>query len=260
MSRDNIKNLIFAIAILVGIGAALFLIFNVDNKNDKVEIEVKGKNSNLVSKDPKESAANFIMANGSIGNLEELSEKDLTSGNLQETVEMRLQTLDKVKDAIVDDSPIISGDEEEASWLRDGLFPVYYSIRNLKVGEPYGKKKVRIEHNQIGSVEYNSIKVNVDFDSVETVFTWPTDLQLKAVLTRLESTDSFKNVAIELVEIDGLWYIYDVENIEYLLNVRMATWDGRGSYDVSSDEAIVAKEYEIDMSNFLEGSLFQDVN
>lgn len=244
MNKDNIIKGLFAIGIVGIIFAVTFLVTNLDFAK-KEEFSIETKKSDLVSKDPKITAANFIVANGTIGNLEEKTEQQIIGGEINLNPEMRLEALDIAKTAIINDSPIITGREIEASLRKDGLFPNFYSIRDLKVSEPYSPKTLVINHDEIGQVEYDSVKVNVDFKSVETTLAWPTDVHLNAKITQKEVVDSFKNIAVELVKDGDLWYVYDVEDMEYALNVRMATWSGQGKYDVSADDAVV-KEYDID--------------
>lgn len=249
MNAETIKRLIFALVIVGALFGTSLFIAKLGGKDTKEAMKVDIQDSELVSKDPKESAANFIIANGTIGNFEEMSDEELVKGIFKPTFEARAEAFELAKTAIIEDSPIITGTEEEVNYDQDGIFPMYFSIKNLKVSEPYKESKLKIEHNQVGQVEYDSVRVKVDFDSVQTVLFWPTDASLEAVLSVEQATDSFKDVEVELVKVDGLWYIYDVENIEYDLNVRMATWSGRGNYDVSNDVEVV-KEYSIDVSEF----------
>lgn len=254
MDKNNIVKGILAFGIVAIIALVTFFILNLES-NEKQEFKTVPKKSDLVSKDPKISAVNFITANGTIGNIEEKTESQIINGEINLTPEMRFIALDIAKTAIIDDSPIITGTEVEASLLRDGLFPNYYSIRDLKAGEPYGDKTITINHDQIGPVEYPSVKVDLDFKTVETTLTWPTDVHLSSKITQQEVVDLFENVTVELVKDGDYWYIYDVEDMEYELNVRMATWSGRGSYDVSADYKFV-KEYSIeDVGSFLEKRL-----
>ena len=232
-----------AIGIVCGLFFATMFIMNFEGSDGKESIDFElDLDSDIVSTDPKISAANFIKFNGTFGDLDSLKEEDIVKMNFESNSDMRRTAFEKVKGAIIPDSPIITGNEEAT--IDDDLaqFPAFYSIINMRVSEPYNSTTFTINHNQIGQVDYEAVKVNVDFDSTQTVFYWPTDASSDGIITKEVASDSFEDIEVTLVKSGDLWFIYDVEDIEYTLNIRMSTWSGRGEYNVSHEQEVV-EEY-----------------
>lgn len=252
MNKSNVIKMIIAALMLASVmGIALFIV-NYEKTTDKESVDLN-LSSDIVSTDPKVSAANFITQNGTIGNLSEVDQAYFDRKFTSETnADRRMASFEKVRDAIVPDSPIITGREEDAIKNQTVDFPVFYEVRDLKVSEPSNVKPLVIHHNQIGPVEYESVDVYVDFTSAENTFYWPTDASEdnKSIITQMEAVDHFEDVKVTLVKSGDLWFIYDVEDIEYLLNVRMSTWSGRGNNDMSTEQEVI-NEYELDYSNLI---------
>lgn len=240
MIKNIIKGLM-AIGILLSILVLTFLIFNKDEEISEENWELN-LNSDIVSTNPKKSAANFIMQNGTIGDLTNLKKEDIVHLNFPASSDMRRSSFDLAKPAIIPGSPLIDGNEEETIANDLAQFPVYYSIENLKVDEPAPIYKLPLNHNGIGLVEHDAVKVNVSFDSIQTTFYWPTDFGSDGIITKEVALDSFEEISVTMVNSGGKWFIYDVEDSEYTLNVRMSTWSGRGNYDVSVEQEVV-EEY-----------------
>lgn len=246
MSRKDliIKSLISLTMVIAIIVVSIFVVnYDGSNKKEKVATNLK-LSSELVSTDPKISAANFLKANGTIGDVSKVDEKYFGLKNKETNADRRIEAFKKVKDSIVPDSPIITGTEIENAKLQLSDFPIFYTIDDIKISEPSEEKTLTITHDGKGSVEYKSVDVYADFVSYQDTFYWPTDVTGDSIITQERAKDQFKDVKITLVKSGGLWFIYDVEDIEYGLNVRMATWSGRGKDDVSPNQERVA-EYEL---------------
>lgn len=246
MSRKDIivKGAISLFMLGIVIVATLFIVNYDKSDNKKAPVDLKlDLKSSLVSKDPRISAANFLKANGTIGDVSKVNKEFFGQKVIETNAERRINAFKKVKDAIVPDSPIITGREIENAKTQSQDFPIFYTIDKIKVGEPSEVKPLVIEHDGIGSTEYDSVEVLADFVSYQDTFYWPTDVTGDSIITQERAKDEFKDVKITLVKSGELWFIYDVEDIEYNLNVRMATWSGRGKDDVSPNQEKVA-EYE----------------
>lgn len=240
MNKTNVIKMIMAILMLaLVIGATLFIV-NFEKTTDKEIVELD-LSSDIVSTDPKVSAANFINHNGTIGDLSEVDQEYFDNFSEAANDEKRMASFNKVKDAIIPDSPMINGREEDTIKNQTVEFPIYYEVRDLKVSEPSNVKPLIIHHDGIGPIEYESVDVKVDFTSAESTFYWPTDASGDGMITQMEAVDYFEDVKVTLVKSGDLWFIYDVEDSEYLLNIRMATWSGRGLNDVSTEQE--AKAY-----------------
>lgn len=244
MSRKDIivKGLISLAMFAFVIGATLFIV-NYGKSDGKKTVEPLKLSSDIVSTDPKVSAANFIKANGTIGDISKVNKEYFGLKNTETNATRRIEAYKKVRDSIVPDSPIITGKEIENAQNQSSDFPTFYTIDKMKVGEPSEVTPLTITHDGSGPIEYKSVDVLVDFTSYQDTFYWPTDVTGDSIITQERAKDDFKNVKVTLVQSGNLWFIYNVEDIEYSLNVRMATWSGRGKDDVSPNQERIA-EYE----------------
>lgn len=249
MNKSNIIKMSIAVGMLAFVFLITLLIVNYEKPINKETVDL-GLSSDIVSTDPKVSASNFIMHNGTIGDLSEVNqayfEKNFTTVT---NADRRMESFMKVKDAIMPDSPIISGREESAIETQTTDFPIYYEIRDMRVGEPEESEPLIIYHDVEGPIEYESVDVKVDFTSAQNTFYWPTDASGDSIITQMEATDTFEDVIVTLVKSGDLWFIYDVEEIEYKLNIRMSTWSGRGNDDVSIEQKLI-NSYDLDFSVF----------
>lgn len=239
MNKSIIIKMITAVGMLAFVVGITFYVVNFEKSTTKETVDLN-LSSDIVSTDPKISAANFITHNGTIGDLKEVDQEYFNNFSTMSTnVERRMATFEKVKDAVVPDSPIITGREEDTIKNQLVEFPIYYEIRDLKVSEPSDVKPLVVHHHGTGPAEYDSVEVYVDFTSAENTFYWPTDASGDGMITQMEAVDSFEDVKVTLVKSGDLWFIYDVEDIEYLLNIRMSTWSGRGKNDVSTEQVLI---------------------
>lgn len=258
MNKGNIFKLIIAVGMLASIVIIGLYIVNYDKSSKRINYKLD-LSSDIVSEDPSISAANFIANNGTMGDLSEITQEFIDSYNMPTNADRRMAAFQKVKDAIVPDSPLLSGNEEEVIKNQTSEFPIYYEVRDVKVSGPSAVKPLVIHHNGIGPTKYDSVDVYVDFKSAENVLYWPTDTGGHSIITQMEAVDYFENVKVTLIKSDGLWYIYDVEDSEYKLNARMSTWGGKGKNDVSSEQYVVA-EYQINYDASMFDELGGDFN
>lgn len=244
--------LIAAGMVIIIIVGSIFIVNRGNSEStNKEEIELT-LGSDIVSTDPKVSAANFIKHNGTMGDLSEINQDYFKNPFAEDNADRRMNAFQSVKDAIIPDSPLLARNIEKFIKENVSDFHVYYEIRDLKVGEPSEVVPLTIHHNQVGSIEYDSVEVKLDFTSAQNVFYWPTDATGDGIITQMEAVDHFEDVTVTLVKSGDLWFIYDVEDSEHLLNVRMSTWSGRGIDDVSVDQKVVA-EYKINYDEKEEG-------
>lgn len=240
INKETVIRVLIALGMLgVVIFTTLFFV-NYESKVEKVEVDYEMElDSEIVSVDPKVSASNFIRYNGTMGDLSKVSQDYFDNQVVETNPERRMAAFVKVKDAVIPDSPILTGREEEAIERQTSDFPVFYEADELKVGEPSDVRPLRVEHDTIGPVEYESVEVNIDFTSSQHTFYWPTDTGGDSRLTQKATSEEFEDITVTLVKSGDLWFIYDVENIEYDLNVRMATWSGRGEDTVTVEQEVV---------------------
>lgn len=246
MNKSNLLKLIMAVGMLAVIITSTLIIAGLKNETTggKKSEFVFESNSDLVSTNPSTTAGNFIQANGTMGNLKEVNEEFFKTFQSETNADKRLKAYNLAKEAIIIDSPLLSSRTEQniSSYMTE--FPEYYEIRDLKVSEPINQSKFKILHDG-GEVEYDSVEVLVDFTSAKNTLYWPTDVSGESVITQKEAIDEFKNVKVTLVKSGELWFVYDVEDSEHKLNVRMSTWQGRGKDNFSIEQKEIAI-YEMD--------------
>lgn len=242
MNKEFIKRAIISFLLLGGIIAITLFVVNFDS-DKKVEINPE-LSSDIVSEDPKISASNFIKINGTMGELTKVNQDYFKIVQEETNSDRRRIAFENVKDAIVSDSPLLSERIEETIKNDNLEFFRFYEIINLKVSNPSEVSPLVVNHDVTGPVQYDSVSVYVDFESSQHTFYWPTDATGDSIISQMRATDKFEDVKVTLVKSGELWFIYDVEDSEYLLNARMSTWHGRGVENITTDKVLVTT-YEI---------------
>ena len=206
--------------------------------------EVKEPTSTVVSKDPKVSASNFLNVVGNIGDLSEVNQDYFNEIQLETNSDRRMSSYEKALEMILEDSPLV--DERTLNAIKEESieFFVFYKMSDVKVSEPLNERKINVFRNAVGNQEFNAVDVYANFTSSKHTFYWPTDATGESIITEAMVQDKFEDVKITLIESDGLWFIYDVENAEDLINVRFSTWKGVGKDNVSVEEVIL-NEYSL---------------
>ena len=242
-----IRNLVLSSAIVLSMAALAVFFFMGDNSKDMVEIDVT-TTSEIVSTDPMETAARFIKANGTMGDVETdiVQDKMKTNEALYENGARRQIALHQIKEAVIPGGPIISGYEESHIKIhtRDLDTPYIYSISNIEVSEPSEPEKIQIFAPD-GQKEYESVKVNVLFDSTRISYSYMRDTSYDGTHTQISNTESFA-VEVILVNSGDLWFVYDIPDSEYLLNERFATWDGISDSTINYDNDKVTGEFKLE--------------
>lgn len=228
MEKEDIKKLIIAGLLAVGMLAGAYFIVIYEPEPEMTAIENVDIYSELVSTDPMQSAANFITANGTMGSIENdiTQEKMKTNEATYENSHRRLLALSRVTNAVIPGSPLITGREEDniSKFTMDLDSPVLYKVDNVVVSEPSEPQMLTI-FSETGPIEYDSVDVTVTFDSTRIHYSRVHDVTYDGTHTQLSIKESFET-KVTLVQVDELWFIYDIENAEELLNERFATWSG----------------------------------
>lgn len=245
LQKGNIIKAVLSLGLLALVFTITFLIVGF-NKEEKQEVEVDMKmSSSIVSTNPRQSAANFITFNGTMGDLTKVNQSYFSKIQEETNGDRRSSALNKVKSSIVDGSPLLSERTEEHIKERLDTFFIFYKVSNVKTSEPSEMSKISISHNAIGEREYEAVEVQVDFTSSMHGFYWPTDMGGDSIIKERKSSEKFEDIKVTLIKNDGEWYIYDVEDSEYLLNSRMATWQGIGENTAVVDPEVI-NEYTMD--------------
>ena len=236
-----------AIALLAFSFLIVYLVFNFffdfgpDNaKKD----EIKEPTSDVVSKDPRVSTSNFLNAVGNMGDLSEVNQEYFNEIQLETNSDRRMNSYEQARKMILEDSPLVDERTLETIKSESIEFFVFYKISDIKVSDPLNERKINVFRNAVGNQEFNAVDVYANFTSSKHTFYWPTDATGESIITEAMVQDEFEDVKVTLVESDGLWFIYDVEDAEDLINVRFSTWKGIGKDDVSVDE-IILNEYSL---------------
>ena len=237
--EDTRLQLVIAVILVSVLLAGSYWIVNRDSNKEKLsKVPLDGSISDIISSDPVETAASFIKANGTMGNIE----KDITFETLKngtaifENIDRRMIALSKVESAVVPGSPIINGSERKHIEIhsRNLIYPILYEVKNIKAGKPKNSREISVADSQ-GKATYQAVDIEVSFDSVMTTFTRAGDTSYDGTNTQTENKDQF-DVTVTLAQSGDLWFVYDIENSEYLLNERFATWKGIGPSTVKFSE------------------------
>lgn len=237
--KEGIKQVVLSIIMVIVLLGGSFIIVKYrpsPNKN-KVNIELS---SELVSTDAKVSAANFITAAGTMGDVDRLTIDVIEEEGYGDKIDRRLAALVKVEDAMVPGSPLVDGNEKRVNknFANEQIYPTFFAIKNVKASEPVNVGKIT-SFDDSGNVEYDAVEVYIGFDSVMTTFEIPQDGSGDGSIKKVEKSDNFDNVKVTLVKSGELWFIYDVEESETLLNVRLSTWSGLGVNTVKPNGEVV---------------------
>lgn len=238
MNKPIVQIIISIVLVILLILGAYFIVMRkpINNKN---QIDNISTNSNIVSTDPKVSAAKFIEANGAMGSVE----IDITQDSMKtnEATYMngtrRLTSLAKVEQAVVPGNKLIIGNERDnlKRFVGNLDYPFLYKIDNISVSEPSNPAKLTV-YSESNAIEYQSVKVFVDFESTRIHYTCPKDVTYAGIHTQFSNTEKFKDIEVILVQSGELWFVYDIVNSEQLINERFATWSGAGVSTIDYDK------------------------
>lgn len=240
MDKKEIKRIIVAGLLSVSLLAGAYFLVVYEPKEKLTEISEVDIYSSLVSEDPKQSAANFITANGTMGNVEDdiTQAKMSTNEAVYDNSQRRLVALYRLTDAVIPGGIIIDGREKDnvATHTMDLDSPYIYSVDNVEIGEPSNPEKLTV-FTEDGQTDYDSVKVKAVFDSTIIHYTRAHDTSYDGTHTQISNTEKFE-VEVVLVKSGDLWFIYDVTQSEEMLNERFASWSGisKSSVDHSLDK------------------------
>lgn len=223
------------IAVLTSImlfAGAVFIITYKPNK--KMITNEYSSTSEIVTTDPIKTAVLYIKANGTIGDHNKITDETLNNYDIIiENTQNRIKSLNNVKEATIPGSPLINGSEESniKKHTNDTQELMFYYIDNIKTSDKYNEGKLSV-FTETGPVEYESVNVDVEFDSILKYFTAPSDTSYDGTYSVIENKENFKTV-VTLVKSGDLWFVYDILNSELDMNARFATWSGINSFNIN---------------------------
>lgn len=229
--KENFINILISGAIVLLLVVSAVLIVNYKPKPTMKEIKVIETDSKIVSDDPQTTASLFTKANGTMGSLSEATTESLKTGELVfNNGERRKSAFIEVSKAIVPGSPLITDLELKniERHINNIDVAVIFLAENIKVGKPANERRLSVSSEEEGLNEYDAVDVLVSFDSIKTTFMSAKDSSFDGTYTQVDNRETFNEVKITLVRSGELWFVYDIEDAEYLLNERFATWSGIG--------------------------------
>ncbi|HHT98335.1 MAG TPA: hypothetical protein GXZ90_10635 [Clostridiales bacterium] len=229
-------------------GVYFIVIFKPSEKDNETVVK-NVISSDIVSTIPEETALRFIKANGTMGNMTtDITQDKMKTGEaISENSARRLLALHKVNEAIIPGSPLISSYEESniKTFTRDLVSPYIYTIDNIKISEPDNLREIVI-YAETGPIEYEALDVYASFDSTRINYTRARDTSYDGTHIQLNNTENFSNVKVVLAKSGDLWFIYDIEDSEYIINERFATWSGIGASSVDYSKNIESGTFKIE--------------
>lgn len=226
--RESFKlQLLAAIALLAISVGVVVLIFN-DKPTEKLDnVILDGSLSEIVSTDARQTAAKLIIANGTMGSLEEITPDSLNDGSATDAnVNRRFTAINLVENGVVPGSPLVSGSEKKfiETYTRGLDEPAIYEIENVKAGKPMNERMITVTSKDLVA-DYHAVDVEISFESIKTVFTRSRDGSYDGTNYQIENRENYV-VKVTVIQSGDLWFGYDIENSEYGLNERMSTWKG----------------------------------
>lgn len=211
-----------------------------DIREEIVELET---DSSIVTSDAQKTASLVVQANGTIGNLELVSEENIREfDTTRDNIKVRMDALEKVSKALIPGSPLLSGREESniKEYSNSSEYPILFKTENVKSGKPTNKRKIT-SFSESGPTSYDGVDVKVQFDSIMMSFTSPRDTSYDGTYTRIDNKETY-DVTVTLAKSGDLWFVYDIENSENGLAQRFATWSGNSnSYSDNEKDEIVGE-------------------
>lgn len=218
-----------AIALVVGLMITAYIIVSYEPDIKMIENKPHTSDSNIVTNDAQKTAALFVEANGNIGNTEkDITIKTLESGEaIENNSKRRLEAFYAVNRATIPGSPLIKDNQD--SYIRKYTSklntPYTFKVENVSTSKPSKISKLIINTNS-ESTEYEAVDVYVSFDSIMTTFVCATDTSYDGTHTQMDNKAHFDKLKVTLVNSGDLWFVYDIENAEKVVNERFATWRG----------------------------------
>jgi len=247
--KKGLIQIIISSVIVITLLALAYFIVVYEPPLKMMEIDNIDINSDILSTNPSETAYKFIKANGTMGNVE----KDITQETMKtneaifENAHRRQIALSKVKDAIIPGSPLIDGKEEGhiKIFASDLDAPYIYEISNMRVSEPSKLERLTV-YSEVGPTEYDSTEVFVSFDSTRITYNSAKDTSYDGTHVQISNTENYEEIKVTLVQIGELWFVYDVENAENLINERFATWSGIHPSNIDYSKNIETGEFKVE--------------
>ena len=227
--KKQLIQIIISSLIVIALFALAYFVIIYEPPLKLVEIDNIDINSDILSTDPLETSYKIIKVNGTMGNIEkEITQETMETNEATfENTYRRQLALSKTKVAIIPGSPLINGEEEGyiKIFTSDLDAPYIYEIDNIKLSEPMKYEKLTV-YSETGPTEYNSTEVLASFDSTRITYSSAKDSSYDGTYKQIRNTENYENIKITLVQVGELWFIYDVEDAEKIINERFATWSG----------------------------------
>lgn len=240
IKNNNILVVILSILIVVLLFGGSYYFVTRDYSKEKTKtIKIDGSNSSIVGTDPQEVAVKFIKRNGTMGSLDDVTVESLKSNQaVFNNNKRRHEALDELEKAVVPGSIITLRDVRKhiETYSRNLTFPVMYSVENIKGSKPRNERKVSIRNDEI-SGNFEGVDILVQFDSIKTIFTAPTDTSYNGTHTRYDNKENLE-VIVTLVKSGDLWFVYELGDSEYNINDRFATWRGIGPSTIDPNKSV----------------------
>lgn len=251
-SKKEIIQIVFSSIVIISLLIVAYMIVVREPKVNMVEMKDLKLSSEIVSTDPMVTASNFIFANGTMGDVE----TDITQDKLRtneavfENEGRRLIALSRVKEALIPGSPLIRGDEESHAkiFTRELNYPYIYKVDNVKVSEPSEISMLKV-FSETGPSEYESVELFVSFDSTRIHYLRAGDSSYDGTHTEISNVESFSDIKMTLAKSGDLWFVYDIEDAEVIVNERFATWSGVGRSTVDYSKNEETGEIKIEISD-----------
>lgn len=232
MMNKPIYQILISIVLVIALLGGAYFIVAYQRTPPKTPVDNNlNPNLEIVSTDARTTAIKLIEINGTMGNVE----RDITQESMESNEATyangtrRLKSLNKIKNAVVPGNKLIIGNESDniENFVNNLDYPFLYETSNVVASEPSKPEKLMV-FSDSGNVEYDSVKVLVDFESTRIHYTCPKDVTYAGIHKQISNIESFENIEVVLVKVEDLWFVYDITDSEKIVNERFATWSGAG--------------------------------
>lgn len=243
VNSKNIKDLLIALGLLIGMGVIIFICWSVFFNKD----ETKTNNSIDVAditgfgSTPQEALTKFIYTAGTMGDYTEVTIEGLTNKTIfQNNAQRRKDSYTAAIEGVVNGSKLIITNQDTYidKYYNTVQWPIYYSIDSNSIQLSNESESYELKVTSTGET-YNAVDIYADFSSTRHLFRLvATDASSDGSYERVDNTENFKGIKFTLVEIaDNQWEIYDIDD-NGTINSRFSTWNTNSTetYDLTKDE------------------------
>lgn len=233
--KVNYKQALLAVVLTA---ATIFIsLYIVMPKEKKVQTDSSGIKLGVQIDDPQVATSTFIYLAGNMKSQDDynsdrfifsLTNRDEASFNSI----YRLNSLEKARGLLSPGSLITVNTEIARGYGQSITIPEQYTVleSSIKVSNPTDNRKITIN-----SGEYNAVNITANFISQKDTFDHPRDSTWDGLSYTHYQNNAEITLNFTLVEVDGFWYVYNIDDVNTIMGPRFSTWSTQTAYELYTE-------------------------